>query len=376
MVSIVLVTYNRASRLKLSIQDILDQTFPDFELIICDDCSTDSTEQVCLDFQKKDSRVRYFRHPANIAMPANCNFGITKCNFDYVAILHDGDRFDPSLIEQWYHAIVDHESVGFVFNAIGETDEHDQLVNSFHEFDEGVVRRDDLLKRTFFRRWRFDSPVYGEAMVRKSLLEERGYLDPKYGFYADVDLWMDILHTHDAYYCAEVLIKGPTKNIQPRLFKDWIIDHFLLMVDMQQKHRKKEFQNKPVTLYRELLLLKVQSVFFLTYCLLLVVKNHTFTMYVETGRVLRHDLLLLIPWITILIGYPLLYPTVRLFTVVKGLVVSKRDHKNSKAINGKVSKRLDQKHSKSTSKEPVNWLSWFIFVEDWPYTFFLNVFYV
>ena len=47
MVSIVLVTYNRAKRLKLSIQDILNQTFKDFELIICDDCSTDSTESVC-----------------------------------------------------------------------------------------------------------------------------------------------------------------------------------------------------------------------------------------------------------------------------------------------------------------------------------------
>ena len=106
MVSIVLVTYNRASRLKLSIQDLLDQTFQDFELIICDDCSTDSTERVCRDFQRRDNRIRYFRHPENIAMPANCNFGITKCNFEYVAILHDGDRFMPSLIEQWYRAIV------------------------------------------------------------------------------------------------------------------------------------------------------------------------------------------------------------------------------------------------------------------------------
>ena len=97
MVSIVLVTYNRAARLRLSIQDILDQTFKDFELIICDDCSTDSTESVCRQFEQRDPRIRYFRHPQNMKMPGNCNFGIEQAKFDYVAILHDGDRFKPEL---------------------------------------------------------------------------------------------------------------------------------------------------------------------------------------------------------------------------------------------------------------------------------------
>ncbi|HMG93488.1 MAG TPA: glycosyltransferase family 2 protein [Chryseolinea sp.] len=336
MVSIVLVTYNRASRLKLSIRDILNQTFKDFELIICDDCSTDSTEQVCREFEKRDSRIRYFRHPENIAMPANCNFGITQSNFDYVAILHDGDRFKPSLIERWYTAISNNDSVGFVFNSIGETDAQEKLVNSWHEFDEGVVSRDDLLNGTFFRRWKFDSPVYGQAMVKKSLLEERGYLSKEYGFYSDVDLWMDILHRHDAYYCADTLITGPTKDLQPRLFDDHLINHFLLMFSMQLKHRKKEFHNRPIALCRELILLMFQSLFFLTYCLLLIVKNYSLRSYTDAGKLLRHNLFLLIPWTIILVFYPILYPVLRLFTGVKTLVAYKRE-----------------------KKEPAPWLSWF-----------------
>ncbi len=335
MVSIVLVTYNRASRLKLSIRDILNQTFTDFELIICDDCSTDSTPDVCREFEKRDNRIRYFRHPVNVAMPANCNFGITKCNFDYVAILHDGDRFKPDLIEQWYNAIANHESVGFVFNSIGETDERDKLVNSFHEFDEGVVSRDDLLKRTFFRRWRFDSPVYGQAMVKKSLLEERGYLYDEYGFYSDVDLWMDILHEHDAYYCAETLITGPTKNIQPRLFEDHLINHFLLMFNMQVKHRKKEFHNRPIALSLELMLLMIQSFINLMYCLLLLVKNQSFLTYIGAGRLLRHNLFLLIPWVAVLAVYPIVYSVLKLFTTIKSITISK-----------------------GTRKEPVPWMNW------------------
>ena len=174
-------------------------------------------------------------------------------------------------------------------------------------------------------------------MVKKSLLEERGYLSKDYGFYSDVDLWMDILHSHDAYYCADTLITGPTKDLQPRLFEDHLINHFRLMFKMQLNHRKKEFQNRPIALSRELILLMVQAFFYLSYCLLLIVKNHSLSTYIYAGKLLRHNLLLLIPWTIIFIFYPLLYPVLRLFTIIKTFVVSKR-----------------------VRKEPVPWLNWFV----------------
>ena len=59
MISAVLVTYNRAERLRLAIQDILNQSFADFELIICDDCSPDHTKEVCEEFSAKDNRIHY-----------------------------------------------------------------------------------------------------------------------------------------------------------------------------------------------------------------------------------------------------------------------------------------------------------------------------
>src|SRR5688500_976602 len=147
MVSIVLVTYNRAKRLRLSIQDILNQTFKNFELIICDDCSTDSTEDVCTEFAKVDGRIRYYRHNSNLQMPANCNFGIQKAIFPYIAILHDGDRFQPTLIERWYEAITKNDSVGFVFNTIGSSDADDNLIKWHSEFKEGVISKEYLLKK-------------------------------------------------------------------------------------------------------------------------------------------------------------------------------------------------------------------------------------
>jgi glycosyltransferase involved in cell wall biosynthesis len=317
MVSIVLVTYNRAERLKLSIQDILNQTFKDFELIICDDCSTDSTESVCRDFLANDKRIRYYRHASNLQMPANLNFGIRKSIYPFIAILHDGDRFKPNLIEQWHKAISTHDSVGFVFNSIGTTDEHDNIVDFEDYFKEGVIEGDFLLKKVFFRSWYFGSTVYGEAMVKKKLIEERGYLKKRYSFYADVDLWMDLLHRYDAYYCADTLITGPDKNLQPRLFDDNLIKEFLYLFRMQLAHRKRAFKHKPLTLIKELSICWFLGLISLNYRLLVVVKNLSFLSFVKTSRLLKKSFVFLASWVVILILYPLLYPLLKLFKFIK-----------------------------------------------------------
>jgi len=318
MVSIVLVTFNRAERLRLSIKDILEQTFKDFELIICDDCSTDETEDVCWEFSALDERIKYHRHSSNMQMPANLNFGIRQSIYDFVAILHDGDRFRSDLIEKWYNAISTHESVGFVFNSIGETDEDERTEVVHREFEEGIIAREHLLKKVFFRRWLFDSPVWGEAMVRKRLVEDYGLLKGEYGFYADVDLWMALLHSHDGYYCSDLLITGPLKEIQPRLFDDNQIRVFLKLFNMHLKQRRQTFKNQPIELFSELSIFGMQAFFNLSYCLLLVVKHFSFKTYIGTAGLLKQNIFL-IPWVIILLGYPIFYTSLKTFEMFKSI---------------------------------------------------------
>ena len=321
MVSIVLVTYNRAERLKLSIEDILNQTFKDFELIICDDCSTDETEDICKQFASKDDRIRYFRHASNKRMPENCNFGIKQAKYPYVAILHDGDRFRADLIEQWYKACSENETVGFVFNAIGTTDADENLVSSeifdYNLFKEGIIKKEHLLHEVYFRYWRFPSPVYGEVMVKKKLLEQKGFFKKRYGFYADVDFWMEVLQTHDAYFCADILITGPAKEIQPRLFDDNPIRYFIYMFYMHLHHRKKAFRGQALRLTKEMAIFWVQAFFGFNFWLLAIVKNFSFMYFIALRRLLKSNILFLTSWTIILVLYPLLYPFLKFYSVVK-----------------------------------------------------------
>ena len=72
-VSLGLPVYNGERFVGQAIQSVLDQTFTDFELIISDNASTDSTPDICEDFARKDPRIRYIPQEINIGAKANFN---------------------------------------------------------------------------------------------------------------------------------------------------------------------------------------------------------------------------------------------------------------------------------------------------------------
>ncbi len=73
-ISIGLPVYNGENILRRSIDSILSQTFSDFELIISDNASSDSTPIICQDYAKRDKRIRYVRQKKNIGVYRNYFF--------------------------------------------------------------------------------------------------------------------------------------------------------------------------------------------------------------------------------------------------------------------------------------------------------------
>lgn len=73
-VSIGMPVFNSEATLKPAIESVLGQTFDDFELIISDNCSTDSTEAICRQYADKDSRIIYIRQSTNIGGERNFQF--------------------------------------------------------------------------------------------------------------------------------------------------------------------------------------------------------------------------------------------------------------------------------------------------------------
>ena len=79
MISIALASYNGSKYIREQIDSILAQTYQDFELIVCDDCSTDDTWQVLQEYAEKDNRIKIFENETNIGFKKNFEKAISLC---------------------------------------------------------------------------------------------------------------------------------------------------------------------------------------------------------------------------------------------------------------------------------------------------------
>jgi cellulose synthase/poly-beta-1,6-N-acetylglucosamine synthase-like glycosyltransferase len=215
-VSVVLTTYNRDSVVASTIEAILGQTYREFEFIISDDCSSDNTEQICHEYERRDRRVRYRRNERNLGMPGNLNAAIQAATGEYIANLHDGDIYHPTLLERWVAALDTCPKAGFVFNAYRALDADGKEKAIYREPLPPCAPGSLLLESIFFKRWRFDSPVWGTVMVCRAAYEKVGLFQESFGFCSDVDMWMRIADCFHVAYIDEPLISVPSREVLPR----------------------------------------------------------------------------------------------------------------------------------------------------------------
>ena len=97
-VSVILPTYNRAHVIGRAIQDVLEQTYRDLELIIVDDGSTDNTEEIVS--KMDDGRIRYIQHEKNRGANAARNTGIAIAKGEYIAFQDSDDEWLPEKLEK------------------------------------------------------------------------------------------------------------------------------------------------------------------------------------------------------------------------------------------------------------------------------------
>jgi glycosyltransferase involved in cell wall biosynthesis len=99
-VSIGLPVYNGEDFLREAIESILAQTFTDFELIISDNASTDSSPEICQEYAAKDHRIRYHRNESNIGGATNINQTIHLSQGEFFKFAAHDDLCAPEFIEK------------------------------------------------------------------------------------------------------------------------------------------------------------------------------------------------------------------------------------------------------------------------------------
>lgn len=99
IVSVVTPVYNAALFLEETIQSVLNQTYPHWEMILVDDCSTDASFEIANAYSEKDSRIKSFQLTENQGAGVGRNFGIKEAAGSYIAFLDADDLWFPEKLQ-------------------------------------------------------------------------------------------------------------------------------------------------------------------------------------------------------------------------------------------------------------------------------------
>ena len=97
LISIVLCCYNGKQFIKQQIDSLLDQTYPNIEIIISDDASADGTVQILEEF-RSEQRIQLFFQPTNLGSSRNFEFAVGKTHGELIAFSDQDDIWLPSKV--------------------------------------------------------------------------------------------------------------------------------------------------------------------------------------------------------------------------------------------------------------------------------------
>ncbi|MGE6260636.1 glycosyltransferase family 2 protein [Heyndrickxia sporothermodurans] len=186
-VSIIMGIYNCEKTIIESIASINKQTYSNWELIICDDGSTDDTYAIVYQYLKEDTRIKLLKNEVNLGLAATLNKCLPFCTGEYI-MRHDGDDIMVEhRIEKQVHYMNDHDcdacgSGAFLFDNIGVW---------------GIRHSECRPNKEIML---LDSPFIHPTVIMKhaKLLEVGGYSDNKItkARLEDYDLWVKFYENH------------------------------------------------------------------------------------------------------------------------------------------------------------------------------------
>jgi glycosyltransferase involved in cell wall biosynthesis len=248
--SVCITTYNRAALLDQTLKTVAAQTRTPDEVVVSDDCSPDDTARVAGAWKAAFPRFLYRRNERNLNMPGNLNAAIEASSGEYIANLHDGDAYDPTILEKWEAALDRCPSAGFVFCGIAGWPIRRVSRDGIILHDVAPVTRG----REFFERHllhKLTSIVWGTVMARRSAYDALLPFDSEFGFVSDVDMWMRMCRDYDVAYVREPLIHlnhDVTRERRPGEF-NW--NHLDACRRMQEANIGRMYADDPVRLARE-----------------------------------------------------------------------------------------------------------------------------
>ncbi len=203
-ISVVLPTYNGLPYVKQSVESVLNQTYTDFEFLICDDASTDGTWEYLQSLQ--DPRIKLFRNSQNKGLFPTLNFLIRQANAQWIHLWSQDDVMYPFCLEEEVRFARRHPDVLFFFSQRDIIDARGQIVEKYdNRYNNELISERHLIKVSILA-----GSVTGNianTVVRKSAVEAAGYFNEQMRYSADFDMWERLSRGKDIGVINKALIQ-------------------------------------------------------------------------------------------------------------------------------------------------------------------------
>ncbi len=133
-ISVITASYGHDKYIAAAIESVLAQTFTEFEYIIFDDGSKDSSRDIIEEYAKRDSRIKFHTHEniANKGLAKTVEASIALANSPYIAFLESDDMWESTFLEEMYQVAEKREDVGLFYSDVKPFGS-DEINNTKHE---------------------------------------------------------------------------------------------------------------------------------------------------------------------------------------------------------------------------------------------------
>ena len=181
LISIIMAAYNAEKTIEQAINSVLSQTYPDFELLVVNDCSTDKTAMLAEAIVKKDDWVRLISNEKNSGVSYTRKHGLEEASGEWVAILDSDDAWAPEKLEKQIN-LQKKTNADLLFTGSAFMDADGKPIDWYLAAPAEVTYR-QLLKQNVLSN--------SSALVRKELYAK--YYAVGDGMHEDFALWLNIL---------------------------------------------------------------------------------------------------------------------------------------------------------------------------------------
>jgi len=202
VVSVVIPTYNRSETIERALNSVLSQTYSNYEVLVCDDCSTDKTFEIVNKYAELDSRIKWIPSDCNEGPAAARNRGMLQAIGKYIAFLDSDDEWLPNKLQvqvDLMNSVSSDVGVSFVGAKIIKSVNSSSQVTIYQPKKEWEI---NSLEKLLLKDLKFLTPA---VMIRRDVIHDVGLMNENMICHEDVDFLFRVFKKYSLIISQELL---------------------------------------------------------------------------------------------------------------------------------------------------------------------------